>query len=394
MKCIGIVAEYNPLHNGHEYQIQKAREQFSANYVIVLMTGNFNQRGMPAIVSKEVRTQAAISAGADLIIEFPTSYALEDVPVFALCAVATLNHLGFIDSMLFSSESGNIDCLHEMSDIITSTTYLELFNKLASIKAPSERRKQVFEDMGYPQYAEIVNEPNNLLAIYFIAALKKLQSSIIPVTIKRIGDGYLNPLISDNPAQKTYSSATAIRNILEKTPYKNEQFPEKLSKAIPPYVYEALSDNFGKVFPITRDDFWPEIKNAVEKNSVEVLKKISGMNCEYADEMKACVKISYSYDEFVKRLEYKFEHVNFHRRIFRILTMQQKSDIDNFISNGPVISVQVLGYSSNGKNLLKLLDSPNGLNEHTTLAKKLKENTDYADILYHQILNRKFGGRY
>lgn len=93
-------------------------------------------------------------------------------------------------------------------------------------------------------------------------------------------------------------------------------------------------------------------------------------------------------------MEYKFEHVNFHRRIFRILTMQQKSDIDNFISNGPVISVQVLGYSSNGKNLLKLLDSPNGLNEHTTLAKKLKENTDYADILYHQILNRKFGGRY
>ena len=117
-KIVGIVAEYNPFHNGHLYHIEKAKEQTGADYVIVVMSGNFVQRGEPAIIDKYARTKAALHAGADLVIELPVIYATASAEHFALGAISLLNSLNLVDYVCFGSESGNIDSLSAIANYI------------------------------------------------------------------------------------------------------------------------------------------------------------------------------------------------------------------------------------------------------------------------------------
>ena len=111
MKTVGIIAEYNPFHKGHAYQLQKAKELSGADYAVIVMSGDFVQRGYPAIVDKYVRAEMALRAGADLVIELPVSYAVGSAEAFAQGAVSVLEALGCVDFLCFGSESGDLDTL-------------------------------------------------------------------------------------------------------------------------------------------------------------------------------------------------------------------------------------------------------------------------------------------
>lgn len=401
MRVIGIVTEYNPLHNGHEYQIKQAREKYKADYIIVLMTGNFNQRGMPAIISKEKRAQFAIQAGADIVYEFPTSYALEDVPTFAYCAVSMLNQLEVVTDMLFSSELGLLDDLVRMSEIITSTEYARMLGILNEIDAPSLKRKEAFMKLGFENYADVINDPNNLFAVYFIAALKRTKSSIKPVTIKRIGDGYLDSRIHIS-GEKVFASATAVRNYLENGEKTNGEFPIIIKNAVPSYVYDRLFSEWRRTYPITREDFWPEIRDSIEQLDIEKIAMISGMNLEIARTVKDAICQVKSYEGLVRYLELKHAHVSFHRRLFRILTRQFQKDIDSYIAVGPALYSTVLAHSAKGAELLKFkkengmirdsLVSVNKSSRKRTLANQLEVNTGEADLIYMRVVGKKYGG--
>lgn len=401
MRVVGIVTEYNPLHNGHEYQIKQAREKYKANYIIVLMTGNFNQRGMPAIISKERRAEFAIQAGADIVYEFPTSYALEDVPIFAYCAVSMLNQLEVVTDMLFSSELGLLDDLVRMSEIITSAEYARMIEILNEIGAPSLKRREAFVKLGFEKYADVINDPNNLFAVYFIAALKRTNSSIKPVTIKRIGGGYLDSKIHIS-GEKVYASATAVRNYLENGEKANGEFPLIIKNAVPSYVYDRLFSEWRRTYPITREDFWSEIRDSIEQLDIEKIAMISGMNLETARSVKDAICHVKSYEGVVKYLKLKHPHVNFHRRLFRILTRQFQKDIDSYITAGPALYSAVLAHSAKGAELLKYMkesgvirDSLAPANESRqkqSLANQLELNTSVADLIYMRVVGKKYGG--
>ena len=115
MKITGIIAEYNPFHNGHLYQIRKARESTGADYIIVVMSGNHMQRGTPALIDKYSRAKMALSGGADMVIELPTCYATASAEYFAMGAISILNQLGCVDSVCFGSESGDITMLSKIA---------------------------------------------------------------------------------------------------------------------------------------------------------------------------------------------------------------------------------------------------------------------------------------
>ena len=129
MKTIGIVAEYNPFHNGHKYQIEQTKKQLGADNVVVVMSGNFVQRGGVACTDKYLRTKMAIDCGADFVFELPTVFACASAETFALGSVALLDSLGFVDEICFGSEEGNLEILEKISSILNSNDYIKELEK-------------------------------------------------------------------------------------------------------------------------------------------------------------------------------------------------------------------------------------------------------------------------
>ena len=208
MKTIGIVAEYNPFHNGHKYQIEQTKKQLGADNVVVVMSGNFVQRGGVAWTDKYLRAKMAIDCGADLVFELPVVFSCASAETFALGSVALLDSLGFVDEICFGSEEGNLEILEKISSILNSNDYikeLEIYLK-KGISFPVAREEYLKQHM--PQYRDILptllKQPNNILGIEYIKALKRIGSHIKPVTIKRIDNGYHStsldstPTLSDN----------------------------------------------------------------------------------------------------------------------------------------------------------------------------------------------------
>ena len=223
MKITGLITEYNPFHNGHLYHINKARELTNADFVIVVMSGDFVQRGYPAIVDKFTRANMALAEGADLVLELPSCYATSSAEYFALGAVSLLEHLGCVDSLVFGSECGDLSSLASLSDILYSEPPMyQSALKEALAKGFSYPAARIQAIHALPSMAKdcsaLLKEPNNILAIEYLKALKRCNSSMTPYTIKRSGEGYH----SENLHHGT-SSATAIRKILLSSEYALEE---------------------------------------------------------------------------------------------------------------------------------------------------------------------------
>lgn len=211
MKAVGIIAEYNPFHNGHLYQINKAKELSGADGVVCIMSGNFVQRGQIAICDKWTRAEMALSSGVDLVIELPCYYSLGSAEVFANGGVSSLNALGLIDELWFGSECGDIEKLNEAAIALSNETeqisidikkYLD-----KGMSYPSARTKAYSKSLGLDE--EIMSAPNNILAIEYIKAINKLNRRISPKTITRYKTEYHSTTPSDS-----FASATAIRKLI------------------------------------------------------------------------------------------------------------------------------------------------------------------------------------
>ncbi len=222
MNIVGLITEYNPFHNGHLFHLENSKEKTNCEYSVAVMSGNFVQRGEPALLDKWTRAKMAVENGVDLIIELPTIYACQSAEYFAYGAVNILNSLGVVDFISFGSESGDLKILSLIADILYDEP-LEFKNYLKEILKtgilfPEGRTKALIKYINnhlsiqsYHNKAikDALSNPNNILAIEYLKALKKMKSDIIPVTIRRIGAHYNSQKISDN-----ISSATAIRNEL------------------------------------------------------------------------------------------------------------------------------------------------------------------------------------
>ena len=215
MKIAAIISEYNPLHNGHIYHIEKTREKAGA--VIAVMSGNYVQRGEPAVIGKWQRAEFAVKNGIDLVIELPTPFAVSGAKSFARGAVGLIDSLGCIDYLSFGSESGKIEELENISELLKSAAIEGNLKK--GMNYPAALGKEIKE-----------LTPNNILAVEYIKALKELNSEIEPITIKRTG-----VMHGESEAKDGFCSSSFIR--------KNVDSAEELSDFLPCEVFEYIKAN-------------------------------------------------------------------------------------------------------------------------------------------------------
>lgn len=239
MKTVGIIAEYNPFHNGHLYQLKKAKEITGADFAVVVMSGDFTQRGTPAVFDKYTRCRLSLLAGADLCIELPVVFATASAELFAKGAVSLLSSLG-VDALCFGSECGEIAPLQKIASLLFAEppAYKEALNKALKegLSFPSARALAVRKCAhagslsGVDAAAsDILGSPNNILGIEYLKALLTLekngQHAPVPYTIKREGDGYLSHTLSE----ESFCSAMALRKgIAEENPDLLRYVPESI----------------------------------------------------------------------------------------------------------------------------------------------------------------------
>ena len=215
MNVVGIIAEYNPFHEGHAYQIQKAKEQCGAEFAVVVMNGDFVQRGEPAIFDKYTRTKEALLGGADLIFELPVRFGLSSAGNFAMGGVLALNALPFVTHLCFGTETGDLTPLLQAATFLCDEpdsyrTRVKHFVK-QGILYPKARSLALAAESGLP--TEPWDSPNNILGLEYCVALQKLHSKIKPFTIRREGQGYHD---NDTPALSDFPSATFLREKIRK----------------------------------------------------------------------------------------------------------------------------------------------------------------------------------
>lgn len=215
MNVVGIIAEYNPFHEGHAYQIQKAKEQCGAEFAVVVMNGDFVQRGEPTIFDKYTRTKEALLGGADLIFELPVRFGLSSAGDFAMGGVLALNALPFVTHLCFGTETGDLTPLLQAATFLCDEpdsyrTRVKHFVK-QGILYPKARSLALAAESGLP--TETWDSPNNILGLEYCVALQKLHSKIKPFTIRREGQGYHD---NDTPALSDFPSATFLREKIRK----------------------------------------------------------------------------------------------------------------------------------------------------------------------------------
>lgn len=292
MKHIGIIAEYNPFHKGHEYQIHRIKELFPEKKIIIIMSGDYVQRGEPAVFSKHLRANCALSCGADIIFELPAPFAFASAEYFATAALSALYETGLVDTLCFGAEdeepalfSGAADILLEEPDTYRNILKEQLGN---GCSYPLARSRALAACLSCPNSAELLNRPNNILAVEYIKAIKRFDYSIQTHIIKRIGAGY-----HDTDAADCYPSAAALRKELKNEnclPYSH--IPEKARQVLmqSPYSRPLFWEDF---YPFLQYALWnhPSCEDYFEMNSA-LSNRLKHLNLYPADLEKLIQELS------------------------------------------------------------------------------------------------------
>lgn len=189
---LAIIGEYNPFHNGHLYHLNKSKEIAKSDYTIAIMSGNFVQRGTPAIIDKWSRAKMALLNGIDLVIELPSIYSISSAENFAMGAIKILNSLKIVDKFSFGAETDDIEILQQFADILTDEPpeFKSLLNHELSkgVSFPKARENALLMYLNdIRKYANILSSPNNILAIEYLKALNYTESELMPIAVKRVG---------------------------------------------------------------------------------------------------------------------------------------------------------------------------------------------------------------
>ncbi|MBQ5590386.1 MAG: nucleotidyltransferase family protein [Clostridia bacterium] len=222
MKVAGIVAEYNPFHNGHKFQIDALKNQ-GFTHIATAMSGNFVQRGECAIVDKWARAKQSLLNGVDLVLEIPTAFCLSPAEKYCFSAVEILNATGVVDNLCFGSESANLQAINTLCEFLSDKNTDEEIGKYIKISRNfiEARERVVAKNLG-EEFLKILRNPNDILAIEYLKSLKYLNSEIAPLPIKREGVGH-----NDNDVNGKFASASAIREMIKNGEDFSSVLPEK-----------------------------------------------------------------------------------------------------------------------------------------------------------------------
>ncbi|MBA7547167.1 tRNA(Met) cytidine acetate ligase [subsurface metagenome] len=395
MKTIGIITEYNPFHNGHLYHLFKAKEMTKADYVIAIMSGNFLQRGEPAIINKWSRTKMALYTGVDLIIELPFVFSTQDANGFSFGAVKLLDSLQMVDYLCFGCETDNLDTLYSISNFlhIEPQKYKDLivYNSKKGFEFPKTRSQALceyhrkfgidgLEKISPLDLSKLLKYPNNILALEYIKHLLNLKSKIQPVAIKRIGAGYHQKNITGN-----ISSATSIRNeILNnlRSP-KTDLFMlnDKIKSTIPSSVFPVLERELREGRgPITLDSYRQYILATLRRMPLKDISRIQGVTEGLENRIKEASLKSYTVDQLINLIKTRrYTRTKIQRIILHLMTNLSKKDVKIFNRCGPLYA-RILGFSKKGKTLLRTIKKNSSTPLVSKLSNYLRQTASWENI--------------
>lgn len=399
MKTVGLITEYNPFHNGHAYHIEKAKMLTGADRVIVVMSGDFVQRGAPAVMPKHLRTESALLSGASLIIELPVCFATGSAEYFAQGSISLLNQLGCIDSICFGSECGDLHLLKEIAQILADepieyqTALKQALKEGASFPAARQEALNIYSD----KYSEILASPNNILGIEYLKALAKIHSKIEPFTIKRIGAGY-----HDMDIDGQFSSATAIRSDIYQLADVNsssESLPlTHIQTQVPSSCHELMKKNYQTRYPVKADDFSLLLKAKLLSETAGSLSHYLDMSPELANRILRLRNDYLSFEQFCDLLKTKeLTRSRISRSFIHVLLGITNDWLTAMKAPAPY--ARILGFRRDHADLLGILKRTSDIPLITSPARAVLADTAYqmleldiyASDLYESVITDLYG---
>lgn len=418
MNVTGIIAEYNPFHLGHAYHLNKAREITEADYLIVVMSGNFVQRGEPAITDKYLRAQMALENGADLVLELPVLYSTAGGEDFACGSVALLDRLGVVNSLCFGSESGRLGPILATAEL------------LDHLPPEAERliRSKLKEGLSYPaaianaircshdtqsESPDLLSSPNNLLGIEYCRALKRLSSAIRPVTIRRLGDYHdsfseLNRKTTTNTnatdgktrTLTSFASASALRGCFSESTMTDAL--KKVGTSVPETVLHLLNSAVGVCLPLVADDFSDALFLRLLSHSPDTLNQTLDVSDDLARRILNAFPKIHRFSHLAETIKCKsYTRLRINRALLHCLLGITDQTMDAAKSSGYIHYGRVLGFRESARPLLTELGIHASVpliyrmahadERLTSEGRTLLSLDTFAAELYRMTAQRKFG---
>lgn len=395
MNTLGIIAEYNPFHCGHLYHLTRAKEETGADYVVVVMSGDYVQRGAPAIADKYTRAHMALACGADLVLELPVRYATASAREFASAGIQSLHALGVINAISFGCEQKSLAILDKTAAILVAREE-ELEEEISALlkkgfSYPAARARILPDWLSIPgvdktTLSSLLAAPNTILATQYLCAMKKLQWNPSCCVIERKGAGYHDSI---KHHLSLPASASGIRQS-----YLETKDLSLLQDYIPPQAYEILQTAEKKSFPVTENDFSDFLFYALSRETAGSLLSYEGVTTNLASRIINSYGGYQSFTRFVSDLHTKnYTATHIQRALLHIIL-----DIRKTSAEPPLPYLRVLGLKKSASHLLKSATLPvinkvadaAKLWEPDSFASMLFEEDIRATHLYNHVLYSKF----
>lgn len=379
-KVLGIVAEYNPFHNGHFYHMQESKKITEADSCICVISGNFTQRGEPSIVNKWAKTYMALCCGADLVIELPTIYSISSAENFASGAIKIFDSLKIVTDISFGAECNDLATLNNIANVFYSepANYKTILNHelKRGLSYPMARENAVLMYLNdIKRYANVLSNSNNILAIEYLKALKQQKSMIQPNIVPRKNVYYNDQKIVDD-----FASATAIRKLML-----NREYAE-LRKVVPRSTYQIIGEEYKKNHIILGiKKYEKEIIYALRVMPIEEIQNLPDVNEGLEFAIKKAASETNDIEELIEKVKSKrYTQTRIQRILLYVLLGITKKDMED--SKKMVPYVRVLGFNSRGKILISEIMNQNPkLNMITSVGKyvnkKMPKNKQLTRML-------------
>ena len=422
MKHIGIIAEYNPFHNGHSYQINEIKKIFPDKDIIICMSGDYVQRGEPAVFPKALRTKCALSGGADLVIELPENFASASSEHFAAAGVITLASTGIIDTLCFGAECDDINKLIKLSEFFISEpdNYKHhLRNNLSNgLSYPKARAAAIHTCFPNDDFDELLRHPNNILAIDYIKAIIRYDLPIKPYIIKRTSDNH-GLLDTDG----NLCSSSALRHAMQEYGNNihnlsceitsecnnNENLNIKdnstdinniLKRNIPENIYNIIKESpYGK--PIFFEDFYPYLQYRLMTDN-NMLTGYHEITEELSNRINNINILPDTFHEFTDILSGKqITHARIRRAMLNVILSRTKDNMKSSDIRNMINYIRILGVRKQSTHLIKEMGAAASLpiiNKTTKALSNLPadassqfEKSIADSIIYRQVFYNKYG---
>lgn len=385
MKVTGIIAEYDPFHNGHSYHIKKAREMTGADAIVVVMSGHFTQRGMPAFFRRDARVRMAVDGGADLVIELPYIYACNSSHEFARGAAGILNGIGCVDALVFGAETDDMDTLGKAARAAAGTddrssAYIKEEMK-NGVSYPEALTRSVEKIYG-AHTAAVLREPNNLLGIEYMKALRELGSGIKPFIVGRrsAAHGESLEMLHERRQEQRIASGTAVR----KAVYAGGARAAEM--LVPDTSFSIISG-----YERSSGFSFTEYRDKIKKNMFELLKykiitsdeselaEVYGVAEGLENRLKSCISGAEDIDGLIDSVKSKrYTRARISRTLMHLLINLRTTDFETLRET---YCARVLGFSPTGGKLLRLMSESSAIPVFSNLSRLDKRSPEAARVL-------------